>query len=135
MSSETAAPQPIHLTQLTQIAITVSDLARSTAFYRDILGLQFLFDAGAMAFLQCGGVRILLGLAEPGKSISTPATILYFEVDDLAATHAILQSLDVPFLQPPHLIAKMPSHDLWLAVLTDPDNNPVGLMSELPRSS
>ena len=133
--SSAAPPQPIHLTQITQIAITVSDLARSTAFYRDTLGLTFLFDAGSMAFLQCGGVRILLGLPEPGKPISTPATILYFKVDDLSAIHADLMSLGIQFLQPPHIIAKMPDHDLWLAILTDPDNNPVGLMSEVPRAS
>ncbi len=124
--------EPVHLNQIMQVAITVSDLARSKAFYCETLGIPLLFDAGTMAFLQCGTVRILLGLPEPGKGISTPGTILYFKVDDLPAAHASLQSLGVPFLQPPHLIAKMPDHDLWLAILTDPDNNPIGLMSEVP---
>jgi methylmalonyl-CoA/ethylmalonyl-CoA epimerase len=125
----------VQLNEIMQIAITVSDLARSKAFYEETLGLRFLFDAGTMAFLQCGSVRILLGLPEPGKGISTPGTILYFKVDDLPGVHARLSEAGVPFLQAPHMIAKMPDHDLWLAIVTDPDGNPVGLMSEVARAS
>lgn len=125
----------VQLNQIAQIAITVSDLVRSKAFYGETLGMTPLFDAGTMAFLQCGSVRILLGLPEPGKGISTPGTILYFKVEDIQAVHARLSELGVPFLQAPHLIAKMPNHDLWLAIITDPDNNPVGLMSEVPRAA
>ncbi len=127
--------EPVQLKEIMQVAITVSDLARAKAFYGETLGLNTLFDAGTMAFLQCGSVRILLGLPEPGKGISTPGTILYFKVDDLQGVHARLSEAGVPFLQPPHLIAKMPDHDLWLAIITDPDGNPVGLMNEVPRVS
>ncbi len=127
--------EPVQVKEIMQIAITVSDLARSKAFYCETLGLRALFDAGTMAFLQCGTVRILLGLPEPGKSISTSGTILYFKVDDLLSVHARLIEAGVPFLQPPHMIAKMPDHDLWLAIVTDPDGNPVGLMSEVARAS
>ncbi len=116
-----------------QIAITVSDLERAKAFYRDRLGMKFLFDAGAMVFLECGGVRLLLGTPEPGKPISNGGTILYLKVDDLAAAHAGLVDAGVPSVQTPHMIAKMPDHDLWLAIVSDPDGNPVGLMSEVVR--
>jgi catechol 2,3-dioxygenase-like lactoylglutathione lyase family enzyme len=57
MSAATAA----EITGLRQIALTVSDVGRSTAFYRDALGLSFLFAAGpTLAFLDVGGVRLML---------------------------------------------------------------------------
>jgi methylmalonyl-CoA/ethylmalonyl-CoA epimerase len=126
--------EPLQLKEIIQIAITVSDLAQAKAFYKDTLGMKFLFDAGTMAFLQCGSVRLLLGTPEPGKPISNGATILYFRVDDIESIHARLVDLGVVALQPPHLVAKMPDHDLWLAIVNDPDGNPIGLMSEVARA-
>ncbi len=69
--------------KIMQIAVTVRDLDRSVAFYRDLLGMASLFNAGTMAFLQCGEVRVLLGTPEPGKPISNGGTILYLSSDDL----------------------------------------------------
>jgi len=111
--------------RIMQIAITVSDLDRSVAFYRDRMG---------MAFLQCGEVRVLLGTPEPGKPISNGGTILYLKSDDLDGDHARLADAEVPSVQPPQMIAKMPDHDLWLAIVSDPDGNPVGLMGEVGRT-
>jgi len=119
--------------KIMQIAVTVSDLARARAFYGDALGMKFLFDAGTMTFLECGGTRLLLGTPEPGKPISNGGTILYLQVADLAAEHARLLAAGVASVQVPQMIAKMPDHDLWLAIVSDPDGNPVGLMSEVAR--
>jgi methylmalonyl-CoA/ethylmalonyl-CoA epimerase len=126
--------EPEQLKEIMQIAITVSDLARAQAFYKDTLGMKFLFATGTMAFLQCGGVRLLLGTPEPGKPISNGGTILYFRVEEIENVHARLVESGVSVVQPPHLVAKMPDHDLWLAILSDPDGNPIGLMSEAARS-
>ena len=117
-----------------QIAVTVSDLDRSVTFYRDRLGMTFLFNAGTMTFLQCGELRVLLGTPEPGKPISNGGTILYLKVGDLGAVHARLAEAGVTTLQAPQMIAKMPDHDLWLAIVSDPDGNPVGLTQEMARS-
>ena len=119
--------------RIMQIAVTVSDLDRSVAFYRDRLGMAFLFNAGTMTFLQCGDVRVLLGTPEPGKPISNGGTILYLKSEDLEADYARLADAEVPSVQAPQRVAKMPDHDLWLAILSDPDGNPVGLMSEVAR--
>ena len=135
MAAEETAAEPVYLKQIMQIAITVTDLARSKAFYQDKLGLTSLFDAGTMAFLQCGDVRVLLGTPEPGKPISNGGTILYFKVKDLPGIHARLTQSGISAAQPPHLIAKMPDHDLWLSIINDPDGNSVGLMSEVARAT
>ena len=121
----------IHLEQIGQIAITVRDLARSRNFYEKVLGLKFLFDAGTMVFFQCGTVRLMIGSAEEGKPFVAAGTILYFKVADLVVTHRILAEQGVPFIQLPHQVARMPGHDLWMAFLKDPDENTIGLMSEL----
>ena len=125
----------VQLDQLGQIALTVRDLERSTAFYRDTLGLKFLFGAGTMSFFQCGTVRLMLGVSERASEVFVPSsTILYFKVDDLHATYAALAGAGAAFLQPPHLVAKMPGHDLWMAFLKDPDDAAIGLMAEVPNA-
>jgi len=120
-----------HLDRIGQVAISVSDLARSKDFYQNKLGMKFLFDAGSMAFFQCGDIRILIGASD--KPIETSSTILYFKVGDIHAVHTHLAGKGVTFTDPPHLVAKMPDHDLWIAFLRDPDDHPIGLMAEIPR--
>lgn len=95
--------------------------------------MTFLFDAGPMSFLQCGIVRLLIGTPEPGKPISNGGTILYLKVNNLQSTHSQLTKNGVASIQAPQMIAKMPDCDLWLAIVSDPDGNPVGLMSEVAR--
>jgi methylmalonyl-CoA/ethylmalonyl-CoA epimerase len=125
---DTAAQVSIH--QLAQIALTVTDLPRAKHFYKDVLGMTFLFDAGTMVFFLCGDIRLMIGTGDtPGGG-----TILYFKVADVQQTYAILQQKEVAFPQPPHLIARMPNHDVWLAEFKDPDGNNLALMSEVPRT-
>jgi methylmalonyl-CoA/ethylmalonyl-CoA epimerase len=127
-----AASVPVHLDTIGQIALTVRDVERATAFYRDTLGMKFLFSAGHLAFFQCGPTRLMLGTSE--QPIINTGTILYFKVADIEAAHTTLAASGVTFLQKPHLVAKMPDHDLWLAFLKDPDDNTLGLMCEIPAS-
>lgn len=126
------AQSSVHFDNIGQIAITVRDLARSKAFYQDTLGMKFLFDAGAMCFFQCGDIRFMIGVSE--QPVSLGGTILYFKVEDIQKTHALLREQGVVFHQTPHLVAKMPNHDLWMAFLKDPDDNVIGMMSEIPRA-
>lgn len=121
----------VHLEEVGQIALTVANLDEARAFYRDILGMKFLFDAGSMAFFQCGAVRLLIGTGLPQSG--SDGTILYFRVSGIEATHAALLKKGVAFTQEPHLAARMKSHDLWLAFLKDPSGNLLGLMDEKLR--
>lgn len=123
-----AAASAVHLDEIGQIALTVTHLDQARAFYRDTLGMRFLFDAGTLAFFQCGSVRLMLttgeGHAGPGGSV------LYFRVQDLEGVHAALTGKGVRFEDAPHLIARMPDHELWMAFLKDPSGNLLGLMEE-----
>jgi methylmalonyl-CoA/ethylmalonyl-CoA epimerase len=119
----------VHFDKVGQIAITVRDLERAKAFYRDTLGMKFLFDAGHLCFLQCGDIRFMIGTSE--EAVGSSGTMVYFKVDDLERTHAVLTERGVKFHQEPHLVAKMPDHDLWMAFLKDPDENMLGVMCEV----
>lgn len=115
-----------------QIAITVADVDRAVAFYRDALRLRFLFAAGPrLAFLDAGGVRVMLSAPEAGFTPGADSMVLYFTVPDIARAHADLAARGVPFVDAPHLIARMPDHDLWMCFLRDPDGHTIGLMSEV----
>jgi len=118
------------LDKVGQIAIPVHDLERSIAFYRDILGMTFLFQAPpGLAFFDCGGVRILLDVPA-GKQSDNPSSIIYYRVDDLPVAVAELKTRGVTFEQDPELVAQMPDHELWMAFLRDPDDNMLALMWE-----
>lgn len=128
------APTTVHLDDIGQIALTVNDLDAARAFYRDTLGMRFLFDAGALTFLQCGSVRLMLTTGE-GQSSPGSSTVLYFRVQDLEGVHAALLAQGVRFEQEPHMIARMPDHELWMAFLRDPSGNLLGLMEEKRRAA
>jgi predicted enzyme related to lactoylglutathione lyase len=126
-------PGTLGITNIGQISIIVHDLQRATAFYRDTMGLPFLFSAGNMAFFNCGGVRLMLGLPETPE-LDHLSSILYFRVSDLNAAHQRLVDLAVPIVAPPRLIAPMPSYDLWMSAFRDSEGNVHQLMSEVPRA-
>ena len=120
-----------NLSTIGQIAVPVKDLARAVAFYRDALGLRFLFQAPpALAFFDCNGIRLMLDVPSD-KEFDHPASPLYFKVDDIDASYADLASRGVDFRGTPHLIAKMPDHELWMTFFRDPDQNLHGLMAEV----
>ena len=120
----------LKLSEIGQIAITVSDVSTALPFYRDVLGLTFLFSPGPnLAFLAAGNVRLMLstpqGAGTPGHN-----SILYFKVTDIVATHGAIVGRGATEERAPQMAAKLPDHELWLAFLRDPDGNLVGLMEE-----
>jgi methylmalonyl-CoA/ethylmalonyl-CoA epimerase len=117
---------------LGQVALTVRDVERSTAFYRDAVGLAFLFaPAPTLAFLEIGGTRLMLS-APAGEFTPGSGSVLYFKVADIDAVHASMSARDVPFIDAPHLVARMPDHELWMCFFRDPDGHTLALMSERP---
>ncbi len=118
-----------------QVAITVADVAKATAFYRDVLGLKFLFSPGPnLAFFAADGVRLMLTVPEEGGSVGKNS-ILYFKVTDLDATHAALVERGAKNQHGPQFVASLPDHDLWLAFVRDMDGNLIGLMEERKKTA
>ncbi len=125
------APGGFAITRVGQIAVPVRDLERALAFYRDTLGLRFLFQAPpGLAFFDVGGVRLMLdALANPQRDAT--GSVIYYQVSDIHSAFATLSARGVRFEGEPHRIAKLPDHDLWMAFFRDPDGNLLALMSEV----
>ena len=117
------------LARIGQIAVTVGDLERAVAFYRDTLGMPLLFQVPNLAFFDCGGVRLMLG--PPEKAGEIFSSVIYYKVDQIEQACEVLSSRGVEFEAKPHLIAKMADHDLWMAFFRDPDRNLLALMCEV----
>lgn len=116
--------------EIGQIALTVSDVPKATAFYRDIVGLRHLFDAGPeLAFLAAGPVRVMLSTPQ-GHGAPGANSVLYFKVGNVETAHAAMLAKGAADERPPQLTARMPDHELWIGFVRDPDGNLVGLMEE-----
>jgi methylmalonyl-CoA/ethylmalonyl-CoA epimerase len=110
-----------------QVAIPSGELDASIAFYRDVLGVPFLFRAGELAFFQCGEVRLMLTAEGAGAS-----SIVYYRVEDVRAAYDALKAKEAPLVDEPHLIARLPDREVWMFFLRDPSGNTLGVMAE-PR--
>lgn len=123
----------IGISRIGQIAINAHDVERAAAFYQDMLGLKLLFKAGpGLAFFDCGGVRLMLTRPERPE-FDHASSILYFAVPDIQAAHARMKEKGVNFEDEPHVIARMPDHDLWMTFFHDTEANLMGLMSEVAK--
>lgn len=121
------------VSSIKQITITVSDVDKALEFYRDILGLEFLFTAGpSLAFLNADGVRIMLSTPQGAGAVGANS-ILYFNVNDIESSYKTFVEQGAKAEREPQLAANMPDHDLWTGFLRDPDDNLVGLMEEKAR--
>jgi methylmalonyl-CoA/ethylmalonyl-CoA epimerase len=115
--------------QIGQIAMIAHDSERATTFYRDALGIPLLFRAGPLSFFDCGGIRLMLSPPEKPE-FDHPGSVLYFKVDDIDARHRELTARGVEFIDTPHLIARMPDHELWMTFFRDTEGNTLALMAE-----
>ena len=118
----------IALDSIGQIAILVKDVPRATEFYREKLGMKHLFSAGNLSFFDCGGVRLMLDKPEKTEA---GTSIIYFKVRDINEAHEQMKARGVEFVDKPHLIARLPDHDLWMTFFRDSEGNLLGMMSEV----
>lgn len=130
-----ATTDTFRLSRIGQIGWVVDDLEASVGFYRDTLGLRFLFEVpGRMAFFDCDGTWLMLAPPEGDAAASggaSPGSILYFSVDDIERAHAALAGRGVEFVSSPHKVADLGEHELWMAFFRDPASNVLALRSEV----
>jgi methylmalonyl-CoA/ethylmalonyl-CoA epimerase len=122
----------VALGRLGQVAFPTRDVDRSEAFYGTALGLRKLFRYGDLTFFDCGGVRLLLERVHDPAQFAAMGTY-YFAVADIVLARKDLETRGVVFNDTPHLIARMPDHDLWMTFFNDPDGNGLALMMEAPK--
>jgi methylmalonyl-CoA/ethylmalonyl-CoA epimerase len=120
----------IGITDVGQVAVNVQDVHRAAAFYRDVLGLAMLFEIPGAAFFQCGALRLMLAKAEEAQ-YDHPASILYYRVPDIHASADALRAAGAEIVRDPHLLARMPDHELWMCFFRDSEGNTAALMSEV----
>jgi predicted enzyme related to lactoylglutathione lyase len=126
--------QPLQLSCIGQISVTVRDLGRAVAFYRDTLGMRFLFEVPPkMAFFDCGGMRLMLAVPEEPE-FDHPSSVLYYKVDDVHASWQGLVEAGVDLRREPHLIARMQDHEIWMAFFRDSEGNTLALLSEVRQA-
>ncbi len=120
------------INKIGQIAIAISDLEQSVNFYKNILGLELLFEVPPnLAFFDCAGTRLMLTtLQGPEKDHNT--SVIYYQVANIEEATSDLKSKGVNFEREPRFVAKMEDHDLWMGFIRDPYENLVGIMSEVP---
>ncbi len=120
------------INRIAQVAIPVHDLDRAIEFYRDRVGLSLQFRVPGYAILDCGGVRILLS-APIREEMEPPGSLIYFNVPDIRHAYQVLVEHGVHFEDEPHMVARVETHDVWMAHFRDPDGNVLALMSEVPH--
>jgi predicted enzyme related to lactoylglutathione lyase len=130
----TTSTEQVALDRIGQIAIRARDIGRAVRFYRDTLGMRFLFEVPNLAFFDCGGVRLMLGVAE-APDFDHPGSVIYYKIDDIAGSYDAMKKRGVEFIDEPHLIAKLEHHDLWMVFFRDSEGNTLALMSEVPREA
>lgn len=117
---------------IAQVAVVVHDLKRAVAFYRDTLGLKFLFEVPSAAFFDCGVVRVMLALPDAvHPELDHAPSILYFRVDDIRSARATLEARGVRFEGEAHVVGQFQNRDVWLAHFYDMENNLHALTSEV----
>ena len=126
----------VSLTKIRQIAVPVTEIVEATRFYREVLGMQHLFDAPPqLSFFDCGGVQLMLTGPEGGGSdADRQRPIIYYEVADIKATHVALTAAGAPSVQEPHIIARMGTNEIWIGFVGDGQGNMVGLMSHVAEA-
>lgn len=116
------------ITGLGQVSLVADDIARATAFYRDVVGLAHLFEGGGMSFFDLGVVRLAIG--PRGGEAEHGSSILYYRADGIRTAHGRLVNAAVEVLEEPQEVHSQGSSALWLAFYRDTEGNAFALMEE-----
>jgi catechol 2,3-dioxygenase-like lactoylglutathione lyase family enzyme len=122
------------LSKVAQIALTTQNLAAAIAFYRDTLGLKLLFEVPGMAFLDAGGVRLMLGEAKLSAPLQNN-TYVYFDAGDWNETEAALEARGLKFDRPADVVQRAEGKEHAIRFFRDPDGNALAIMGWRPAKA
>jgi methylmalonyl-CoA/ethylmalonyl-CoA epimerase len=122
---------PVSIKGITQLSISVHDVATAIQFYNETLGLPLLYSESTMALLDCNGIRLLLGIPEKPE-YDHPSSIVYFQVENIQEAYESLSANGVEFTSKPHKIAEFNGYAVWMVFFQDPDHNVHALTCEVP---
>ncbi|MBL7256064.1 VOC family protein [Actinoplanes sp. LDG1-01] len=122
-----ARPGPAGAIYGVGITVLVTDLARSTAFYRDILGFFEIDGGDGSAVLASGDTRLVLRTVHDLSTEAGRLIYLNLEVGDVEAVYQELVGKGVEFVHPPQPVNRGDRLELWSAAFTDPDGHNIAI--------
>ena len=123
------------MAEFSHAIVFVSDMARSIAFYRDVLGLPLRFESPEWTEFEMPGSSLALHLADgpavPSQSMAPAGQCqLGFSVEDIDAFHQEMIAKGVTCLQPP----EVEDFGGKLAGYADPDGLPFWVNDKAKKS-
>jgi predicted enzyme related to lactoylglutathione lyase len=106
--------------KITLIALGVSDLARSVAFYRDKAGFDLQNQFESFAFFAAGPITLMLnsGLRRPDGPLAGAMEIVV-AAESVTASHGQLVKRGCNFINQPREVTP----GSWATTFTDPDGH------------
>jgi predicted enzyme related to lactoylglutathione lyase len=106
--------------KITLIALGVSDVAKSVAFYRDQAGFDLQNQFDSLAFFSAGPVMLMLngGLRRPDRPLAGAIEIVV-AAESVTASHRQLMDRGCKFINEPREVTP----GMWATTFEDPDGH------------
>ncbi len=123
------------------VMVNVSNMQRSVAFYRDVLGLRLRFESPGWSEFETGGTTLALhgatraadsSAAAPQPRPTAGTCSIGFSVTDLNSAYLDLQKRGAYFVVPP---IEQPNEGIKLAVCVDPDGLSISFAEPMAREA
>jgi catechol 2,3-dioxygenase-like lactoylglutathione lyase family enzyme len=109
------------------VTLFVTNLGRSLAFYRDLLGFRQVDMGLGSAVLESGDSRIVLRRVVDMPPVDRRLVHLLLEVPDVQAAYDELLLQGVEFVHRPRPVSRYEQLELWSAAFRDPDGHGIAL--------
>ncbi len=101
----------------------MTELDRSSEFYRDMLGFHEIDRGERNVFLASGDTRLVLRTVSETLPVNVRTVHLNLEVSDVQAVYDALRRKGVSFVHEPRAVNRGEKLELWAAAFSDPDGN------------
>lgn len=109
------------------LTLLVTELSRSLAFYRDVLGFTEVDRGAGNAVLASGATRLVLRENTEAAAVNRRVVHVNLEVDDIQAAYDRLRDSGVRFTYAPRVVNRGTKLEVWAAAFRDPDGHGIAL--------